>query len=165
MRSTRGNIGNPNRARDPANGYGTGDVKTDNYQLSSSEDEGELSQLKHNLHHKKRHHQLISSNINEANKKSHKIIGGGELSGNGPNVNSHNFLLGAGPSEDATSPNESENAYAEASLLPSMGSGNLNRQDMRYNQGMPKFNFNAVINSKLIYQTALTEHLGVSTIR
>ena len=145
MRSTRGNRGNPNRARDPANGYEENDVKVNNYQLTSSEDEGELSQLKPNLHQQKRQQQHKNSKKNEANKKSHKIVGGGELSGTGPNVSSHNFLLGAGPSEDATSPNGSENAYAEASLLPSMASGNLNRQEIRYNQGMLTVHFNAII--------------------
>ena len=145
MRSTRGNRGNPNRARDPANGYEENDVKVNNYQLTSSEDEGELSQLKPNLHQQKRQQQHKNSKKNEANKKSHNISGGGELSGNGPNVNSHNYLLGAGPSEEATSPNGSENAYAEASLLPVMASGNLNRQDIRYNQGMVIITFNDTI--------------------
>ena len=147
MRSTRGNLSNSNRACDPVNSYGTDDVKINNYQLTSSEDEDELSHLKPNLHQQKRQQQNKGSKKNGPSKKSHNITGGGELSGNGSNLNSHNFLLGAGQSEDATSPNGSENAYAEASLLPTVASTNLNRQDNRYNQCNVKYNFN--VNIKL----------------
>lgn len=136
MRSVRSNVNNPNRVCDPVNNYGIDDVRVNNYQLhTSSEDEDELTQLKPNKQPQKRQQQHKNSKKTGVNKKSTNIGGAPESSGLGPDLNPHNFLLVGGQYEDAASPNGSENAYAEASLLPTSMSNHINRQDNRYDQG------------------------------
>ena len=137
----RSNVNNPNRACDPVNNYGTDDVRMNNYQLhTSSEDEDELTQLKPNLHPQKRQQQHKNSKKSGPHKKSNNIGGAPESTAHGSDVNSHNYMLGGGQYEDTASPNGSENAYAEASLLPTSMSNQLNRQDIRYDQGMCETN-------------------------
>ena len=144
MRSSRGKGNNPERVKDNVNQYSIDDVqRRANYQMTSSDEEDELSQLKPNLHNHSQqqqqhtHQQHKSSKKNGSSKKNHEVGGGRGRgsSGNGSDINSHHLLLSAGQSEDAASPNGSDNTYAEASLLPHTSS-NMNEQDMRYNQGI-----------------------------
>ena len=145
----RSNVNNPNRVCDPVNIYGIEDARINNFQLhTSSEDEDELTQLKPNLHPQKRQQQHKNSKKPGTTKKSNNIGGALEASGgHAPDLNSRNFILGSVQYEDAASPNGSENAYAEASLIPASMSNHINRQDNRYDQGKCKNNLENIGNT------------------
>ena len=152
----RGNVNNPDRGCDPANNYAIDNTRGNNFPLhTSSEDEDELTQLKPNLHPQKRQHQNKNSKKNGGSKKTGNIGGAQELNSNGTALNSHNFMFVGAQYEDTASPNESENAYAEASLLPTSMSNHMNRQDNRYDQGR----------CALFEKVAATLPLKVVTIR
>ena len=116
------------------NNYAIDNPRVNNYAAnSSSEDEDELTQLKPNM----QSHKLKQTNKNSkkvgSNKKNYT---NGIFQEPGTDINSHHFIMNNGQYEDTLSPNESENTYAEASLLPTSMSNQINRQNNRYEQGM-----------------------------
>ena len=137
MRSVRNNTSNGNRMGDPGgNNYTNEGTRVNNYAVnSSSEDENELTQLKPNQH---------SQKVKQNNKNSKKVGSNKKNYTNGifqdpqTDLNSHHFIMNNGQYEDTLSPNENENTYAEASLLPTSMANQMNRQSNRYEQGKLK---------------------------
>ena len=137
MRSVRSNTSNPNRMGDTGNNYVGDPTMINSYNVhSSSEDEDELTQLKPSVQPQKLKPQHKNSKKSGSSKKSFNSNRYQEADVHGPDVNSqHNFIMSNGQYQDTLSPNESENAYAEASLIPPSMSNPMNRQDNRYEQG------------------------------
>ena len=136
MRSVRGNANQPKRVGEPVNNFGVDDATANKYQIhSSSEDEDELTQLKPNLQSHKHKQQQQKGSKKKGSKKAYKNGIFQEPDSHVTNPNLQNYILSGGQYEDTLSPNEGENTYAEASLLPSSMLNPLNRQDNRYEQG------------------------------
>ena len=137
MRPTRSNTNKANGMGEPANNYCVDEApRVTNYQVhSSSEDEDELTQLKPSLQSQKVKQSQKNSKKTAANKKNYNGNRFQESDSYGPELTSHNFIIGSGQYEDTLSPNEGENTYAEASLLPTSMANPLIRQDNRYEQG------------------------------
>ena len=135
MRSVRNNANNGNRMGDPGgNNYAIDNTRVNNYTAnSSSEDEDELTQLKPNMQSQKLKQTNKNSKKCGSNKKNYT---NGIFQEPGTDIGSHHFIMNNGQYEDTLSPNESENTYAEASLLPTSMSNQINRQNNRYEQGM-----------------------------
>ena len=137
MRSVRSNTNKANGMGDPGNNYCIDDgSRTTNYQVhSSSEDEDELTQLKPNIHSQKHKQSQKNPKKTASSKKSYNGSRFQESDSHGPDLKSQNFIIGNGQYEDTLSPNEGENAYAEASLIPNSMVNPVIRQDNRYEQG------------------------------
>ena len=135
MRSVRNNTTNGNRIGDPGgNNYNVENSRVNNFAAnSSSEDEDELTQLKPSQHSQKL--KQTNKNSKKVGSNKNKNYTNGIFQEPGTDLSSHHFIMNNGQYEDTLSPNESENAYAEASLLPTSMANQLNHHNNRYEQG------------------------------